>query len=201
MLTTDNQKRIEREFKRGAEIVVSLRPRSIYISPTLNSTSDREVRHCGCAPNSTMCRCTHLHMGMPPDHGRVIEDDHPKMENNISAEICPRQTAATTAETNYQRVIENHRRHNPDAAHSFSIPGEALLETEALQCQDCGAIHIQRIQNGRTKLTLEAFFIRTQAEETACWIEAHSGELLPRSNGQHRYWIKTQPSEFPVGTS
>ena len=194
IITGSNEEEVREELNDGADVVVSLRTRSIYISPKLKPVADREVSYCGCAPNSRECKCFWIDMGVPPKDGRMIDDDHPEMQNNILAETCTVGNPESAAESNYQRVMENHRWHNELQEPTRVIPGEELTLAEAMECQDCGAFVIRRTLTGWNQKTLDAYFIRTEIDGTACWIEAHSGGLLPCSSGQHGYWITRQAS-------
>ena len=194
IITGSNEEEVREELNDGADVVVSLRTRSICISPKLKPAADREVSYCGCAPNSRECKCFWIDMGVPPKDGRMIDDDHPEMQNNIAAERCTAGGARSASESNYQRVMENHRWHNELQEPTGVIPGEELTLAEAMKCQDCGAFVIRRTLTGWNQKTLDAYFIRTEIDGTACWIEAHSGGLLPCSSGQHGYWITRQAS-------
>ena len=198
IITGSNEEEVREELNDGADVVVSLRTRSICISPKLKPTADREVSYCGCAPNSRECKCFWIDMGVPPKDGRMIDDDHPEMQNNILAETCTVGGARSTAESNYQRVMENHGWRNENPEPTEIAPGEELVLGETLRCQDCEAVMIRRTVTGPADKTLDAYFIRAETNETACWIEDHSGGLLPCSSGQHGYWITTQASELQL---
>ena len=195
IITGGSEAEVRRELNAGADVVVSLRTRSVYISPMLRPTPDREIRYCGCAPDSRECQCPRMDMGAPPANGRMIDDDHPEMQKNIAAERCTAGGARSTAESNYQRVMGNHGWRNENPEPTEIAPGEELVLGEGLRCQDCEAVMIRRTLTGPADKTLDAYFIRAETNETACWIEAHSEELLPCSDGQHRHWIERQPPE------
>ena len=184
----------------GADVVVSLRTRSSLHLPQVE-TRPRTGRSATAAarPNSRECKCFWIGMGVPPKDGRMIDDDHPEMQKNIGCrETCTDGGSKSTAESNYQRVMENHgwRNENPEPAEV--APREELVLGEGLRCQDCEAVMIRRTLTGPAGKTLDAYFIRAETNETACWIEDHSGGLLPCSSGQHGYWITTQASELQL---
>ena len=133
-------------------------------------------------------------MDVPPKDGRMIDDDHPEMQNNIATERCTTGSPKSAAESNYQQVMENHGWRNENPEPTEIAPGEELVLGERLRCQDCEAVMIRRTVTGPADKTLDAYFIRAETNETACWIEAHSGGLLPYSSGQHEYWVTRQAS-------
>ena len=144
IITGGSEAEVRRELNAGADVVVSLRTRSVYISPMLRPTPDREIRYCGCAPDSRECQCPRMDMGAPPANGRMIDDDHPEMQKNIAAERCTAGGARSTAESNYQRVMGNHGWRNENPEPTEIAPGEELVLGEGTEMPRLRGSHDQK---------------------------------------------------------
>lgn len=202
---------VERALKAGADIVASLRDRSIHISPKLAPTPGDPATFRCCAADSPVCQCPSINVLLPPMMPQPISADHLEISRNLQAAHCGDRLGRSTADDNFQHVLDNPLWNPRGEDTRWRTAGSIDVAMRAQTCEDCGSAPIattlmgydpSRLEMGPQWFVNAATVADPQTERSACWLEDDTGMLKPCSAAQHRYCLGVaDPNFMPFGPS
>ena len=193
-ITRVTQTEVDQAFNDGADIVVCISDRQVFVAPSTPYTLDRSIRFCGCAVDSPQCHCMHILHCATPDAG--FTDN---LINHVRLSKCVDQNADDESDL-YTAMVNNHDWWDGEDYPAFDIAATSLNDrtTKILDtCRRCGKFrattHLLPFGYGRPTTTMDSAVMDMEDEHEpfAAWLhDAATGQMVPCTYEQYFFATK-----------
>ena len=205
-ITRVTQTEVDQAFNDGADIVVCINDRQVFIAPDTPYTPDRSMRFCRCAEDSPKCHCWDILNFTTPDAG--FADN---LINHVRLSKCVDQNVVDDGSDLYTAMVNNHDWWDGEDSPAHNIAAASLKDrtTKILDtCRRCGKFrattHLLPFSYSQPTTTMDSAVIDMEAENEpfAAWLhDATTGQMVPCTYEQYFFATKNthiRAASFPL---